>query len=943
MIHEVMMSKKLTNDVRRMTRPANVAGKLFDVIIAGGGLCGIGAALALKNNPTLKKGERGGFNKILILERRLSPGWEVCSALSTDLGADNTFVTSVLKERLTSMGGLKNNRVDPPMFEFLLNALLEEKNIDILLCAHPMQVTVKGDLVTAIIAGTKSGEMSFGAKIFIDATEEALLWKQTGVPFTDNDPPPAARQAVFFNNIEQEITSPVLPGDFAEAKNIVIRPSVWQKEACAEFDIPSGSISSCRLATFSIISFTREKVPQLKDAIVTHTGFEPLPMDAVSCPNTGAESHPYFRNLFAAGLWAVPDTRKRQRSATLAGRIQIGEKAGMLTSNVRIKPVKPSGAELLSKPATAEADVVVAGGGTAGAIAAIAAARQNANVILIETSTVLGGIGTGGGIHGYCVGAPGGLQDEVDAAVEKVSPVFSGKHSAQGFHPEAKKFALEQMARDAGVQIIYSSLVVGVCEKKGRRIKRVIAATPSGRTVFSAKAFVDCTGDADIAVMAGAPFTIGRESDEVPHCYSQSGGHLDKNGNMEMINFDAGWADPFDAFDLTASRRKGLKCLEQRFPAQNRLLYIAPILGVRQSRQIAGDYRLTLADEILARRFEDCVGFMKTFYENHANDIENQSDEGVLWMWVLGNFFKPIGCEIPYRCMLPKNVEGLLVACRAVSVTMDAHYGFRMMRDLQRIGEAAGIAAAISARLGKTPRQLDVKLVQEQLKKTGALDEKFRPVPLIPENFRNDTSRLAETGEPKDIIYPLAISGKSAVPALLKILETAKPENKFLPAVALAMLKRKEAVRELVKNVVERNPARVQENGAAPRWKSAIVMLGRAGSPEALPALLGVLEDKNADADALIAALRAMGRIKNRKAVPMILKFLKRKDIPQIRKFQVSCAGVAPVEEDVLWQIELAAAEALAALGKPQPSIIRKYLDHPRSYVRRYAAKIKGT
>jgi HEAT repeat protein len=213
---------------------------------------------------------------------------------------------------------------------------------------------------------------------------------------------------------------------------------------------------------------------------------------------------------------------------------------------------------------------------------------------------------------------------------------------------------------------------------------------------------------------------------------------------------------------------------------------------------------------------------------------------------------------------------------------------------------------------------------------------------VITENFLKGTEKLTALNQPKDTLWPLANIGKDAVPVLKQMLETAKPEQKFFPAVALAMHKRREAIPELVKCVSERNAVTLEGWKAAPRWKSAIVMLGRIKNRKALPVLTEVLFDGKSDVDALIAAVRAIGRIGDKKAVPVLLKFLKRKNLPKTRDFQTSCSTVKPVKGNVFWQLELAVAESLASLGRSQKKIIKKYLGDPRVYVRRYANKIQS-
>ena len=270
------------------------------------------------------------------------------------------------------------------------------------------------------------------------------------------------------------------------------------------------------------------------------------------------------------------------------------------------------------------------GGGTGGAIAAIVAAREGVRTTLIETGLSLGGIGTAGAIHSYYYGLNGGLQDEVDARVKEMTPLFCGAWDVRGFHPEVKKQVLQQMVEEAGVEVHYDTVVTGVLLKSGEihlqppgaepsvelalhdgerrdELLGVLAANPAGTAVYEAKVFLDCTGDGDVAAMSGAPFTIGREKDNVCHTFSQPAGRIDaQSGALRHLNFDAGYVDPTDIVDLTRGRRESIQLYWQEpFTEASRVLYIAPLIGVRQGRQIVGEYQLSLADEVAGRRFDD--------------------------------------------------------------------------------------------------------------------------------------------------------------------------------------------------------------------------------------------------------------------------------------------------------------------------------------------------
>jgi len=670
--------------------------------------------------------------------------------------------------------------------------------------------------------------------------------------------------------------------------------------------------------------------------------------------------HPKLKNFLGAGIWASSVEN------TPAGRLALGASVGEIASEcegVEEFPSEMMTGSLISEPEVMS-DVLVVGGGTGGAIAAIAAGREGAKTTLIEASPALGGIGTGGAIHSYYYGVNGGIQDEVDERVKNLTPLFVGKWGVRGFHPSVKKLVLQQMAEEAGVDILLNTVVCGVLrggvtiqrkvetgtsiaissEKKEEmnKLLGVIAVGTEGISAYGAKAFIDSTGDGDVAVMAGAPFIIGREKDNLPHAYSQSSGRLDKDGNLIHNNFDAGYVDTSDVEDLTRGRRLGInQYWREKFTDDNRLLYMAPIIGIRQSIQIIGEYQLTLADEIAGRRFEDVVSFTMAHYDNHGHDYESESDEAALWVWALGNWQERIGCEVPYRCMLPKNVDGLLLACRALSMTYDAHMEFRMQNDIQRIGEVAGVAAAMAAKKGISPREIDVKELQAILKETGILDEKYRPKPAIQERRTLELPSTSELDakEAKELVWISSQRDSKSALALKNMLNSDNPHLRFRASAALAWHGFDGGVPELLNCVVERREEETEGRRNVPLWQAAITFLGIAKDKKAVPTLIGVLEDEAAGLDALIGAVRSLGRIGDESAIPALHNFLKRENLPTQR---VMNSGMRTVE-DAKWQVELTVAEALSQLGAPVDEIrqiVESYLNDPRAYVRRYAKKL---
>ena len=934
-----------------------------DVAVFGGGLCGVAAARELA-----RQGRR-----VALIERRPVLGWEITWAFHSEGFFELSDRTAWFFEAMAAAGGVRDFLFDPTIAEVVLDQEATKAGIDVLLYAQPVAIGLAGGAVTGVLVGTKQGEFAVRARGFVDATENALLWRLAGSEVAAKADGPG-RLTLFLNNVAASAAErPRELGDVAGCRDVLVRPSVWPGEAAVEFTVDACDIRLARRALPGLLQWLRANVDGLANALVTSVGNEPYPLSLIQLSNTESIRHPQAANLFGAGPWARPQALggpARSLGERLFSSLQAADALRVSLDWLPEPRVSAALPHSRVAPPAHEADVVVCGGGTGGALAAIAAARQGAKTMLLEQSTGLGGIGTGGGIHSYYHGVTGGLQDDLDRRVAGLSPLFG---PAQGFHPEAKKVALERMAFEAGVEIIYGTTITGAQaepvpsrlparsgegQEPVRRLRAVVAAGPEGNATYRAKAFVDATGDGDVAAMAGAQFTFGRAADGLPHAYSLAAGRLGKDGKLAITNFDAGYCDPTDVVDMTRARRHALgHYRRERFDAQGRLVYIAPILGLRNSRQVVGDYRLTLADEIAGRQFPDVVAYAYSHFDNHGFDYENESDEAMLWVWLLGNWDRRIGCEVPYRTLLPQGVEGLLVGCRALSMTHDAHNQLRMQRDLQRIGEVAGIAAALAARRGVTPRDLPVEDLQSALLATGALGP--REQPKLPEPSAqppiHDASwappqppalplaeRAAQLGTEKtaEATWELLRRGDEALPLLLNAAKAEKPATRFWASVALAMMGRAEAAPELRAALAERRAGAPAGRKTAPLWESAMVLLGRVHDKQAVAELCRVLMDSAADLDALIAAVRALGRIGDPSAAPAIEEFLERADLPTVRELQVSIPGVNAVREDARWQLDLAAAEALATLAVPRPDLAARHAGDERAYVRRYARRV---
>jgi hypothetical protein len=538
---------------------------------------------------------------------------------------------------------------------------------------------------------------------------------------------------------------------------------------------------------------------------------------------------------------------------------------------------------------------------------------------------------------------------------------------------------LEASAAEAGVEIWYGCVIFDLVMEEGR-VAALFAARPGGLFEIRASATVDSSGDGDVCAAAGAQFTMGRESDGICNFFSLIPG-IRKEGRCGFLNFDGGIVDPTSIQDLTRARRLGLSHLRrpEGFTAENRYNYISPMVGLRQSRQIIADYVLTVDDQVVMRHFPDTIAYGSCHLDDHRKDFHNASDQMVFWHWGLGFWDRWIVHELPLRSLLPKNVDGLLVACRALGVTSEAASLFRMQRDMQRVGEAAGVTAALASKQGVTPRGVDVSSVQETLRSRGGMRH-------IHELWQSQTDpRWANSVYREDLpvdSYPsaqelalrLERSWGSIVlwqlchdpdhgPALLEeVLLTGGPHARWWASCGLAMLGNPAGAEVLLQTLEARDSTLplppdfpVWHDGwkehTAPRWLVAAVLLGVLRCRRAVTPIAGLLSPREntpvfgCKEDAEIrcgAAVRALGRIGDSSAEPALREFLKNSE-HHSHTHGFSRGGEwlrSGVGFDIGWSLRLAAIEALTKIGVPSPEAAAAFLTHPEPTARRYAEKV---
>lgn len=424
-------------------------------------------------------------------------------------------------------------------------------------------------------------------------------------------------------------------------------------------------------------------------------------------------------------------------------------------------------------------DVIIVGGGPAGCTAAAAAAREGAKTLLVEATGSLGGMGTSGLVPAWCpfsdkeVVIYRGLAMKVFESLKEQMPHVSNEAMDWvPIDPEKLKRIYDDLVLEAGVTVLFHTLLGSVETDDDGNVIALITASKSGLQALQAKVYVDCTGDADVAAWAGAEYLKGdtETGDLMPatHCFTLgnvdeyaylNGPYLHNNNKNSPIfdilgsskyplipdshicnnliaprtvGFNAGhlWdVDNTDAFSVSTALMQGRKlaaeyrdALAEFLPSSFGGSYVAntgALMGVRETRRIIGDYILSVDDYVNRRSFEDEICRNSYFIDIHGTEEEEKRSGGK--PEVIKRYGPGESHGIPYRCLTPRLLKNVLVAGRSISCVREVQGSVRVMPVCLAMGEAAGIAAALAVNLPENNvHSVDVSILRKRLIEEGA-------------------------------------------------------------------------------------------------------------------------------------------------------------------------------------------------------------------------------
>ncbi len=499
-----------------------------------------------------------------------------------------------------------------------------------------------------------------------------------------------------------------------------------------------------------------------------------------------------------------------------------------------------------------EYDVIVCGLGTAGSCAALFSAQNGLRVLGVEPFTCVGGTHTVGGVAAHYFGCPGGRHEALDQRVLDFTARFTGRPC------ESRKLLSEEAILAAGSDILYEAVVCGVYLEDNAVIGlRVLRRERIGE--YGAKIVMDCTGDAHVAALAGCQTAYGRESDRQTQPYSLVS--LTFDGEMFFFsNVDFGRVDQLDSAALSDAILYARSYKMEEGHAGKIPIAQMPILGLREGRRIIAEETVSLADLLCEKKTDTPAFYSYADLDKHGWDVA--FDGEALGDWAVGANLGALNVTVavPYKVILPRGFDGLLVPCRALGVDRDVASCVRMNPDMKKIAEVAAEWATLAVTQNKKLREIPYESLREKLLESGCLkpsDDRgcridgkrdWDGTPLIPKDvcWITDPSALGnalKTEKPGIAIHSAMRMGEKAVPTLLSLLAKTDENTVKHVAFALAALGRDEGIGVLRSMLSERDGVMLKDCRKHNNLRGcmAIYWLGRlgdAGSVEALTELI---------------------------------------------------------------------------------------------------------
>jgi hypothetical protein len=657
------------------------------------------------------------------------PGEDICSTMNYynwgSCEIEAPFAKDVFKVR-----NEQEPLATPMEVKLALETPMLEADVRILYMSYPVALLrdTKGQPAGAVIAN-RSGFQAIRASVIIDATSRAQLARLADeATFAEFAPMkyPCSRTAAGNQAADiARIPGKRAPSFFKEGYRDLI-PYTWTPKlffaGVTPSDFGTTDVQARLLSWYpgQLISSDTLNV-KFKDKLITKktqksTDIENFNLKALQCGSSSlfvlsqmadviGDAVTLFEDPCAAmvlgqklGDFAVELAKEVSQDVTVVQNSAVIKGLDVVKKNKWFRATENETVDMdLNKlPIIGEYDVVVVGGGTAGAPAGIAAGRAEAKTLILEYTSSLGGVSTEGRIASYYHGNRCGFTNEIGAGTHDLGANPQYEPNSHTWNTEWKKHWYLRAADEAGVDIWFNSLVPAA-SIDNNKVCGVVVATPYGYGLVKAKSVVDCTGNSDVVAAAGgAVVNIEKE-----HIAVQGTGLSPYNPGWHYQNTDYTFIDDTDIVDISRAFSVARKKMEECFD-------MSQIVNSRQRQQIGGELSMDPLDVLANRTFPDTITTASSNFDTHGFTIHP------VFMAKAPNHDE-LMAHVPFRCLLPVGLEGIMSTGLGVCSHRDALPVIRMQPDVQNQGYAAGRAAAMSAQANCGLRKIDMKELQKHL------------------------------------------------------------------------------------------------------------------------------------------------------------------------------------------------------------------------------------
>jgi len=803
----------------------------YDLVINGAGLSGYFAAIEAS-----KQGK-----SVLLVEKRTSPGYEITAKRKLWIGTEGfDSLSKELKRMLLPDGekdeifngegsGVNGSEFDDELLLFagsikkgMLRNLLQQK-IHILLMTDVCGLLSDGDNVRGVLLAGKHGLFSVMCNNFLDASDNLLFSRSlTGHNYQIEKAGFVIEALNSKDPIKKEVTASESLG-LCDQRIQIHRGKHLSDQVFLEFEYPvtsqnfdeiehqsrllAAQISKgfstvdSSLSESKVENFALESTIILKDNSLPTASLKGHYLIASDVANLSCKKLSIIEKnakKLVSGITSIKATNDLKELLVVGANIPLDQinfsqpdEPGL---SIPLKQCDFDFSKWLSSKNKCQ--VLVAGGGTSGAMAAMGAVEKSANTIVVDYFNDLGGTKTLGGVmayyHGYKEHKFFKKQNEM--ATQVTYDYRMNDNTGR------RLFHLKQIL-DGGAQFFSGTIMCGSLVKD-KKVRGIIICRHGNLELVEGDITIDATGDGDLAAFAGATFSHGDSRSGMTQNYSQ----WDQKGGAKKFPSEA--HRDYDIIDNTkiSELQRGLFLSHYKAHFYD----FAPMLTVRESRRIEGLLTLDLIDASETTHFDDVMTLASSDFDPHSIGSSEFSKCGFL----LPHSNESV-TEIPYRSIVPKGIDGMLITGRGISQTHNALQFTRMSADLAVLGYLTGQVAADQAWNKVQPKDYNISPLQKEWQNLGYLTEECMAKKAG--NFIDDDKeivrrvKMLSTGAKEYLYECVKLSKEKAIPVLKEYYQ--KPTgDKLLLAKTLAWFGQKEG-NDLIVNELKEMYEQEQKEG----------------------------------------------------------------------------------------------------------------------------------